>query len=1045
MTIRNRGLITLAFLASVACTKDELFVPPASTDIVLDNRVELMGSFCAENADDLRSFLKIVIVMDRSNSMTVTDTNNRRIAAATELVRNYLANESTQELRAGVEFAIVSFYGDVDVHTRDERGLPGFTSDGRQAIFALPQLARVGSNTNFQGALSRVFTLLDRDMAQLDEVARERTRYEIIFLSDGQPFPNNCRGEPNSATNAVRAVRRVVSLGSLYGIDVHLSTVFAAKADMFNPGAINIDGCTEHDPYVANYATIGETTRAIMQDMAAQGGGTFRQFLNGDAITFAGFEFAESRRIYALSNFMTSNLSARPVGDTLMADSDRDGLTDLEEYNIGSSQVRADSDGDGFNDMVEWRFRLSGFDPMDPTDAACTPLTRVDSDVDGLLDCEEIFLGTQRRSFDSDNDSSPDFIEVTFQGNPRSANSTQDRYADDDADGGGNADELRWHTDPKVNDVAYRAKFAYQYDQRQLPLTAGSACYEFDVKNVRMASTQPLPLGGASTRQEPAGVNRIMLYFAQTPYDEPEGDPVYRLACVEGRYVQERDLKMPASGRFRLPERRPSDTYEASGVLRPNNDICQASVNQDCGLGTLWCRFEITGACTCCKAREAGTDPNDGTDCQACPACSDGQDNDGDGLTDFPYDPDCFDSVDTDEGNSVACSDGIDNDGDGYIDFPNEPGCESGYDTDETDGPVPRACSNFGIINGQTRPIDDDGDGAANYPADPDCDSAYDDDEGNPDGSLGPPACDDGQDNDGDGLTDYPLDPGCGSRDDPDEAGPQTCFFCERFTDALPGQCDIAAGFCKPRSGQVPEPRSCTSNTDCGTAAIGYAPCVGGQCVPTAVNGVGPETNCTSRADCRGAPCVAANGSQCLGTGPCVGGLCSPCLQNADCDTAPGAADGLCDPSIGWCLQDGFTPTECVGDGDCATGVCETDIGVCSVDPYYACDNDKDCREDEICALERGFCLRRSFITEQCDTTTACTQDIDGDGQPDGSCNADIGWCLPSQERFQCRQDDECPFGNCVKDSGAVFGYCDQQTFVFPRDFKPEVDCIRGR
>jgi hypothetical protein len=1037
-----------------ACTENELYVPAQGDEIVLDNRVEIDGSFCAESADDLTSFLKIMIIMDRSNSLRVTDPSNQRLVAAQNLVQRYLANDTTLELRAGVEFALISFYGDVNVHTRDERGLPGFTDNGRQVVFSLPQLARQGSNTNYQGALANAFLLLDRDMAQLEDSARSRTRYEIIFLSDGTPFPDNCRGEANAPSAAVRAVDRIVSIGTLYNVDVHLSTVFAARPEMFS--APNGAGsCTQEDPYFVSFTTIGESTRALMRDMASHGRGTFSQFLSGDAISFANFDFAESRRIYALSNFMISNMSARPIDDVLHADSDRDGLTDEDELLIGSSPILADSDGDGFNDMVEWTYRLSGFDPMDPTDARCTGITAVDGDYDGLLDCEEIFLGTQRASFDSDNDSIPDTLEVYFDGNPRSANATQDRFADDDADGGGNADELRWHTDPKVDDVAYRAKFAYRYAQEQLPLTGEAACYDFDVKNIRMASTRALPAGiSGSTLKDPTGVNRIMLYFAQTPYDDPAADPVYRLACVEGRYVTERDLKVPASGEFRLPTRRPSNTFEPSGVLRPNNDVCQASVNQDCGTDTLWCRFEITGACTCCRARQGGTDPNDGTDCGPCPACSDGQDNDGDGKTDFPFDPNCFDSLDSDEGDNTACSNGVDDDGDGLIDFPNDPGCSSGYDTSELDAPTQPRCFNF---DASGVPIDDDGDGASNYPNDPDCDSAFDDDEGvfDPTGNsapVGPPACDDGQDNDGDGRCDFagrpgcPADPGCGSADDPDESGPQTCFFCERYTDAQPGQCDIGAGLCKPRSGQVPQAIACASNADCGDPTIGEAPCVNGTCVPTSVNAERLLTSCTSRADCRGAPCLDTAGNQCFGA-PCAGGRCTPCLSDQSCDTAPGARDGLCDERVGWCLNatTASTPVACVADGDCTAGLCQTDIGYCAFDPYYACSDNRDCREDEECSRERGYCLRPSFITEQCETSTECTTDLDADGTADGVCSSTLHWCLPTAERFQCKHDDECPAGNCVKDAGADFGYCDQPTFVFPENFDPEVDCIRGR
>jgi hypothetical protein len=49
------------------------------------------------------------------------------------------------------------------------------------------------------------------------------------------------------------------------------------------------------------------------------------------------------------------------------------------------------------------------------------------------------------------------------------------------------------------------------------------------------------------------------------------------------------------------------------------------------------------------------------------PACSDGIEDDGDGLTDYPADPGCMDSASLLE--NPACDDDLDNDGDGTIDW----------------------------------------------------------------------------------------------------------------------------------------------------------------------------------------------------------------------------------------------------------------------------------------------------------------------------------------------------------------------------------------
>jgi hypothetical protein len=67
--------------------------------------------------------------------------------------------------------------------------------------------------------------------------------------------------------------------------------------------------------------------------------------------------------------------------------------------------------------------------------------------------------------------------------------------------------------------------------------------------------------------------------------------------------------------------------------------------------------------------------------------CSDGLDNDGDTLIDYPNDTGCDSVIDDDETDIFQCNDSIDNDSDGSIDFPADVGCSSATDDDETDPP----------------------------------------------------------------------------------------------------------------------------------------------------------------------------------------------------------------------------------------------------------------------------------------------------------------------------------------------------------------------
>jgi hypothetical protein len=141
--------------------------------------------------------------------------------------------------------------------------------------------------------------------------------------------------------------------------------------------------------------------------------------------------------------------------------------------------------------------------------------------------------------------------------------------------------------------------------------------------------------------------------------------------------------------------------------------------------------------------------------------CGNSADDDADGRTDFRLDPGCTVPIDNSEGGLThrACNDGIDNDGDGLTDFPDDIACLSLEGLTEFEMlPIPTSMCEDGN--------DNDEDGFVDL-LDPGCLSSRDNDEFD----CGVrPFCADGEDNDGDTLVDFPDDPGCFSLRDDDEA-----------------------------------------------------------------------------------------------------------------------------------------------------------------------------------------------------------------------------------------------------------------------------------
>jgi large repetitive protein len=97
------------------------------------------------------------------------------------------------------------------------------------------------------------------------------------------------------------------------------------------------------------------------------------------------------------------------------------------------------------------------------------------------------------------------------------------------------------------------------------------------------------------------------------------------------------------------------------------------------------------------------------------PVCSDGRDDDGDTLIDYPLDPGCTSPTDADETDPCpgagcpACGNGTDDDGDGDTDYPMDTSCTSASGTSEEDCPLetdPLITITGGVTNDSTSGAD---------------------------------------------------------------------------------------------------------------------------------------------------------------------------------------------------------------------------------------------------------------------------------------------------------------------------------------------------
>ena len=164
--------------------------------------------------------------------------------------------------------------------------------------------------------------------------------------------------------------------------------------------------------------------------------------------------------------------------DDILKDSDNDGLTDVEEIEIGTDPLDSDSDDDGLDDGVEVNAQPNS-DPMNN-----------DTDDDGLTDYEEVEIGTDATDPDSDGDGLTDHEEIEI-----GTNATD---PDSDGDGLSDYDEIENGTDPIDDQVGNSLYFDgaenYVYigdpDDGSLDFGTGAFSYSLWVKTTEGGSSK---------------------------------------------------------------------------------------------------------------------------------------------------------------------------------------------------------------------------------------------------------------------------------------------------------------------------------------------------------------------------------------------------------------------------------------------------------------------------------------------------------------------------------------------------------------------------
>ncbi len=550
--------VVVAFMVAAltgACTNTYIYDLRRDDQLPRDRTLTLEGEFCTPSPNEVVRPIKIVIAMDASQSMRVTDPNGTRAQAVVDLL-DALPQEPE------IEFVVMLFAGSTTAWL-SRSGLDEFdrvvdlTNNDRTQLRQRILNFTVGGgdanrdSTDFEKPLSDIYALINEDIALtrlMQSNDETRARYSVIFLSDGQPTVN--QDQVLLCGDAVRRIRQLADLAD----DVRVNTVHvftptqpvASSACSFDAGVTipignNVCGIPELPPGTCPLLVVNNNAERLNQ-MATLGGGDFRDFRNNEPINFLNFRFGQVRRTFNFDKLVVSNHSAPPGSPLELADTDSDGLLDADEEIEGTLPWVADTDGDGFSDGVEVYFRGRGADftpnQMQEADGGgldpgCPiELRGVDSDCDTLFDCDEQIIGTNSQRIDSDDDGIPDSVEFKLGSQP----SSKDLPQDPDNDRVPTGDELLMHMDPLTPDSDNLSVTGYRYDvKKKAGLEPdGRQCWTFRVSNVAMADTLPdtrdagNPDGGENLFRRGAGYNDVFATFSMTPGDDPTGRTVLR-------------------------------------------------------------------------------------------------------------------------------------------------------------------------------------------------------------------------------------------------------------------------------------------------------------------------------------------------------------------------------------------------------------------------------------------------------------------------------------------------------------------------------------
>ncbi len=207
VTAQRVATLAVAVVLVLSSCSDAFIEPRTKEQTNVDDRLALTGRVCTAPPDPTGFPVKVVLIVDQSGSMCVSDppgsqessgfcemyavvppgiTTPARVRSLTQLMDQF-------QNQPNVQVAMVPFETNVKGPWPDAASGKRFArpdSTLRARIQGLQ--AQLGKGTDYQGALAYAYGLIAGDIADVNSTNPEqlpRTRYVVVFLTDGVPFP----------------------------------------------------------------------------------------------------------------------------------------------------------------------------------------------------------------------------------------------------------------------------------------------------------------------------------------------------------------------------------------------------------------------------------------------------------------------------------------------------------------------------------------------------------------------------------------------------------------------------------------------------------------------------------------------------------------------------------------------------------------------------------------------------------------------------------------------------------------------------------------